>query len=451
MLRPCYISCVLVFCLLATVSTIAQQPGETGTLIKVTDRVYTATGYALANVIYVITDSSVVVIDTTESQRAARETLDAFRKVSTLPVSHIIYTHFHGDHVHGAKVFKGENTKVVAQADLVTEMAKFNMLRGYNHRVSYYQFGIALPQEKRGIRLSEDLSATLAFVSGAESAVRDDGSPPVLWESGYIPPDISFDEEYSFEEGGVRFELYHTQGETVDHLMVWMPRERVLFPGDLFYDSFPMLASPMKPNRPVRKWIESLERMRRLRPAYLVPSHGPALEGEAEIDETLANYAEAIRYVHDETVKRINKGMTLEQIREQVRLPDDLAPLPYLQPRYGHVEWAINGIYRQYTGWYDFNPSHLNPGSISEFHRALLEASGGADPIVERAQQALHDGDLQLVLQLTDVVLDAEPDNRAAHAVRAKAFGKLGDAAVNGVERNIYLTAAQEHSTATGN
>ena len=450
MLRIYSISLLLLLSFLATRAAHAQLAREKPTLIKVTDRVYTATGYALGSVIYVVTDSSVVVIDTTESQSTARATLDEFRKVSRLPVSYIIYTHFHGDHVHGAKVFKGENTKVIAQADHVNETAKHTMLLGYNQRLNYYQFGFALPREQRGSRLAEDLSATIAVSLGIKPDTSDGKPKPTPWVSGYIPPNILFDEEHSFDEGGVRFELYHTQGETVDHLMVWMPRERVLFPGDLFYRSFPMLASPMKHDRPIKKWAESLDRMRRLRPAYLVPSHGPPVVGEDVIDETLANYAKAIHYVHDETVRLINQGMSLEQIREEVRLPDELAQLPYLAPRYGRIEWGINGIYRQYTGWYDFNPSNLNPGPMSRFHCAVVEAAGGSKPLVERAKKALQDNQPQLVLQLTDVVLGAEPDNRNAHAVRAEALAQLAEAAVNDVERNIYLTTAQEHKKAAG-
>ena len=450
MLRICSITFLLFFSLLATRGADAQLAIEKPTLIKVTDRVYSATGYALGNVIYVITDSSVVVIDTTESQSTARATVEEFRKVSQLPVSRIIYTHFHGDHVHGAKVFKGENTKVIAQAAHVSETAKHTLLLGYNRRLNYYQFGFGLPREERGSRLAEDLSATIAASLGIKPDTPDDTPPTPRWVSGYIPPDILFDEEHSFEEGGVRFELYHTQGETVDHLMVWMPRERILFPGDLFYRSFPMLASPMKHDRPVRKWAESLDRMRELRPAYLVPSHGPPVVGEDVIEETLANYAKAIHYVHDETVKRINQGMSLEEIREEVRLPDELARLPYLAPRYGRIEWGINGIYRQYTGWYDFNPSNLNPGPVSRFHAAVVDAAGSSEPLVQRAQQALQDNEPQLVLQLTDVVLGAEPENRDAHAVRAEALAQLAHAAINDVERNIYLTTSQEHRKAAG-
>jgi hypothetical protein len=145
----------------------------------------------------------------------------------------------------------------------------------------------------------------------------------------------------------------------------------VLFPGDLFYASFPMLSNPMKPDRPVLAWAESLERMRTLRPTYLVPSHSRPVRGTDKVDQVLDNYAKAIRYVHDETVKLINEGRTLEEIRQQVQLPEELAQLPYLQQGYGKVAWAVTGIFRQYTGRYSLNSTDLNP------HTRGVEPGGG--------------------------------------------------------------------------
>jgi len=417
----------LTLCLLLAPPAWGQIRNGKPELLRVADGVYCATGYALGNAIIVVTDKSLVVVDTTESPPAAREIRETFRKISPLPVSTIIYTHHHGDHINGAKAFKTETTRIIAQKNFVPELAKYKLLTDYNRRVNATQFGATLPESERGVSLAADRY----------------GTPP--GEIGYVPPNVLFDEHYDFEEGGVRFELSHTQGETIDHLMVWLPQKRVLLQGDLFYPSFPMLSSPMKPVRPVAEWAASLERMRKLQPLYLVGSHGMPLSGREEIDPALANYAKAIRYVHDETVKRINQGLSLDEIRRQVRLPEELARLPYLAPTYGRVEWAVNGIYRLYTGWYDFDPARLNPGRKDAFQRAVLEAAGGADALTKRARQALSDGQPQLALDLAEIVLSTEPAHQAAHALSAEAFQILGDAARNSIERNIYRAAAQEH------
>lgn len=405
----------------------AQLRGQTPELVKVTDQIYSAVGYALGNVGYVITETSVVVIDTTESTQAASETLSALREISKLSISYVIYTHHHGDHVNGALTFRGDMPRIVAQKLHVPEMAKYRLLMPYNTRLNAVQFGATLPTKDRGIELSLDPRR------------------PVL---GYMPPTVTFDEEYKFTEGGVEFELFHTLGETYDHLMVWLPQSKALFPGDLIYPSFPMLASPMKPDRPILAWAESIERMRKLKPEYLVPSHGPPVVGAAKIDEMLKNYAEAIRFVHDQTVKRINAGMPLEQIRREVVLPERLASLPYLVESYGRVPWGVTGVFRQYTGFYDLDPANLNPHSQVELNRAMIEAAGGVEPILRRGGEAQAAGKWQLALELAEAILSVEPASVDAHRLAADALDKLAAESRNGVERNVYAAAALEHRRA---
>ena len=415
----------LAICLLKPEPALAQFASQKPELIKVSDRVYCATGYAFGNVIYTITDKSVVVVDTTESTAAASKTLQELRKITHLPISYIIYTHFHPDHINGAKVFKGETTKIIAQRRLPTEIEKYNQIIGYKGIIKTIQYGLSLPKEERGVTL----------------AISNDPNNPQI--SGYIPPDILFDRKYIFVEGGVEFQLYHTIGETIDHLMVWLPQEKVLLPGDLFYESFPMLSSPMKPQRYIPQWADSVERMRQFKPAYIVPSHTKPMVGIAEIDTALANYAKAIRFVFNQTIKAIKQGLTLDQMRQQIHLPNELANLPYLQPIYGRFEWAINGIYKKYVGWYDLNPSHLNRLPSSIVHRALIDASGGTSSLLKKSQEALQDNHLQIVLELTNIILDAEPNNVDAKAVRVKALEKLAVQTDNAVELNIYLDSAQ--------
>ena len=155
--------------------------------------------------------------------------------------------------------------------------------------------------------------------------------------------------------------------------------------------------------------------------------------------------------MHDETVKRINDGEPLFQIRQEVRLPADLAALPYLQPVYGTVEWAVNGVFRQYTGWYDFDPAHLNGGDPAPLQRALAEAAGGSAAIVAKARQAEGDGHLQLALELAETAIGAD-NNAAAHRLRVELLERLAAQTTNGVARNIYLEAvAEERKSAAGN
>ena len=102
----------------------------------------------------------------------------------------------------------------------------------------------------------------------------------------------------------------------------------------------------------------------------------------------VANYAGAIRYVHDRTIGLINRGFSLHEIRQRVRLPVRWRKLSYLQPRYGRVEWAVSGIYRQYTGWYDLNPAHLDPPAPRALARVVLDNGGSSRCLTAHAWQS---------------------------------------------------------------
>jgi glyoxylase-like metal-dependent hydrolase (beta-lactamase superfamily II) len=370
-------------------------------------------------VLFVVTARSVVVIDTTEGVQGASAALAELRKICPLPVSYIIYTHHHTDHLGGARVFHAPGTQIIAHRSLPEELAKMNRLRA----------------SRRRRRESHPQDA----VAGTPEPPDDSEEAPAL--DGYVPPDILFDDRHCFEEGGVVLELSHAPGETVDHLAVWLPEQRVLFPGDLFTNSFPMLGTPMYPDQPVHAWVKSLERLRALRARYLVPSRSRPLAGAKEIGETLGHYLQAIRFVHDETVQGINQGRPLEELRRRVRLPAKLASLPCLQERYGTVAWAVNAIFHHYLGWYTLHPRDLRPSPRDELCTALLETCGGSAALLGRAQQALEQGSGQLALELADIVLAAAPHDGPALALRTEALQRLTDTVQSSVARNTYRAA----------
>ncbi|MCP4368098.1 MAG: MBL fold metallo-hydrolase, partial [Deltaproteobacteria bacterium] len=78
-------------------------------IIKVTDGVYVAIGFGLANSILIEGNDGVIIVDTMESAEAATPVKAAFNKISSKPVKAIIYSHYHADHTFGAKVMAGND------------------------------------------------------------------------------------------------------------------------------------------------------------------------------------------------------------------------------------------------------------------------------------------------------------------------------------------------------
>ena len=55
-------------------------------------------------------------------------------------------------------------------------------------------------------------------------------------------------------------------------------------------------------------WSRTIDQMLEFSPEYLIPQHTRPLIGKEEIRETLTAYRDAIQYVHDQTVRLMNKG-----------------------------------------------------------------------------------------------------------------------------------------------
>jgi alkyl sulfatase BDS1-like metallo-beta-lactamase superfamily hydrolase len=125
-----------------------------------------------------------------------------------------------------------------------------------------------------------------------------------------------------------------------------------------------------------------------------------------------------------------------------VALPPELRDLPYLQPLYGRVDWAVRGIYRSYVPWYDGHGSNLDPLPSQTWARELLALAGGADKVLTRAIAAQQNSEHQLAIQLCDLVLQANPQDKVAHLIKASSLDYLSVAVHNINTFGFYRSAA---------
>lgn len=400
-------------------------------VVKVTDGVYVAIGYGLANSIMVEGDDGVIIIDTMGSLEAGRAVRAAFRKVVDKPVRAIIYTHNHADHVFGAQAFvdAGVEPAVYAQARTMDSVYRIvTEFRPVISRRAQRMFGTHLDAEAL---VNEGIGPALGI--GPDSTLS------------ILPPTRTFTDTLTDTVAGVRFKLVHAPGETNDEIFVWFPDKRVLAPGDNIYKAFPNLYSIRgTPYRSPKAWADSLDMMRALDVEYLVPSHTRPLTGAKKIHETLTDYRDAIRYVYDQSVRAINRGMTPDELAQAVKLPPHLANSPYLQELYGTVEWSARSVFTGNLGWFDGNPTHLHPLAPRREAERMAELAGGEAALKRALHQAVADGEYQWALQLSDYARRLQPDDTDVRADRIEALTALGEAASNPNARHYYLTSALE-------
>ncbi len=404
-------------------------------IIEVVPGIHVAIGYALANVILIEGDDGVIIVDTTESLVAARTIKAEFDRITDKPVQAIIYTHNHTDHIFGAEAFAaGRDVPVYAHKTTWSHIERImNVLRPVIETRSFHMFG--------------------NYLEAGGEAIINDGIGPALAHSttgdgdiyGLLPPTHTVDERLEVTIAGRRLVLMHAPGETDDQLLVWLPDEGVLLPGDNVYKAFPNLYTIRGTRyRDVMQWAHSVRLMRSLGAEHLIPSHTRPVSGTEAVDDILQVYGDAIQFVHDQTVRGINQGLDADTLARTVQLPAELAEHPWLQPFYGTVPWSVRAIYNGYLGWFEGNSSALFPTASATRAQRLLALAGGADAVLAEAEAQLP-ADPQWAAELADLVRAASPDSvPVAAELKARALRMLAEVTPNPNARNWYLTEALE-------
>lgn len=187
----------------------------------------------ISNAGFVVTPAGVVVVDALGSPKLARRLLDEIRRLTPQPVTHVVVTHYHADHVYGLQVFQAVGAKIVAE------------------------------QAGRDYLGSE--TARLRLQASVDEGLTEAGTR-------LVDADTWLDGNASLEVGGMRLELLHVgPAHTAEDLALFVPSEGVLFAGDLVFRG----RVPFVGQADSRRWIESLDRLLQLPARVIVPGHGP--------------------------------------------------------------------------------------------------------------------------------------------------------------------------------
>ena len=176
----------------------------------------------------------------------------------------------------------------------------------------------------------------------------------------------------------------------------------------------------------------------------LFASHHWPRWGQADLSTYLASQRDAYRYVHDQTLRMANHGLTMNEIAEELELPAGLGDEFFNRGYYGTLSHNAKAVYQRYLGWFDGNPAHLNPHPPVEAATRYVSYMGGADAVVERARTAFAEGDYRWVVEVVNHVVFAEPENEAARLLQADALEQLGYQSESGPWRDFYLSGAME-------
>ena len=318
-----------------------------------------------------------------------QKTFDEVRKVTKKPVKYIIFSHGHFDHAFGYEPFLEEVKQkgwdmpdVIAHENCVRRFEKYGILGEYHGWINKQQFSSVYRGERDSVVSAHETLNPTIILKGNESS-------------------------YCFKLGDVNFEIYHDIGETDDSLWLWVPKKKTLCTGDLMISSFPNVGNPFKVQRYPKDWALAMEKMIQKNAKYLVPGHGRLIKGKENVKDALSITAEAMHFVHDEVVKRLNEGKWFEQIYHEMLAiyPEKFKNHKILRETYGSYRFAIHAVYRLYHGWYDSgNPTDLFPSKTENIARELLKLNSETN-YLEHANKLFSEGKLQLALHILDVII----------------------------------------------
>ncbi|MFN7175829.1 MAG: alkyl/aryl-sulfatase [Thermaurantiacus sp.] len=412
-------------------------------LYEVTEGLHQVRGFDLSVMTIVSGQRGFIIIDpltTTETARAALAL--ARRHLGDRPVTAVIYTHSHVDHFGGALgvVSREEVTSgrvpVIAPEGFLEHAVSENVVAGNAMgRRALFQFGTPLPAGPEG-RVSMGIgpalpAGTIALVPPTRSITRT-GERLVL--------------------DGVTFEFMLTPGtEAPAEMNIWLPEKRAL---TLAENASPTMHNILTPRgalvRDAKLWADYLTSALRLYGGdaeVLFFVHGWPRWGNEDIRAFIASHRDAYKFLHDQSVRLMNRGMTGPEIAEALELPPALAREWFNRGYYGTLRHNAQAVYQRYMGWYSGNPAHLDPLPPVDVGKRLVEALGGADAVIRRARRALGEGDARWAATLLNHVMMSAPANAQARALLAETYRQLGYRAESSLWRNIYLTGAHELET----
>ncbi|MFF4706401.1 alkyl/aryl-sulfatase [Streptomyces sp. NPDC001288] len=408
-------------------------------LFEVTDGIYQVRGFDLSNMTVVEGERGILVIDPLLCAETAAAALALYRAHrGDRPVTAVLYTHSHADHFGGVRGIISDDdvaagVPVLAPHGFLEHAVSENVYAGTAMgRRAAYMYGAALPKGERG-QIGAGLGQTTS--TGAVTL---------------IPPTAYITRTGQTETvDGIRMVFQLTPGtEAPAELNIHFPDHAALCMAEnATHNMHNLLTLRGAQVRDPRVWsrylTEAIDLFTGASDVAFASHHWPTW-GRERVVEYLSGQRDLYAYLHDQTLRMLNQGLTGPEIAERMELPPALERAWHTHGYYGSVSHNTKAIYQRYLGWFDGNPAHLWEHPPVEAAKRYVEFMGGADEVLRRARQSYADGDHRWVAQVVGHVVFADPDHAEARALQADALEQLGYGSENGTWRNFYLMGAYE-------
>lgn len=274
---------------------------------------------AEANNLFIINDEDVVVVDANVSPSATREVLAALRKLTAKPVSYVVNTHWHDDHVIGGSVYREAFPRVefVAHArtrEYLPGLGRERREQAFKGAAQFVKDLQGLVEQNKSLTgnpLTEEERAS--YLNDIKIGTRFVNEGP---KAEIVLPTVTVEERLTLHRGSRVIEILHLgRGHTAGDLVVHLPKEGIVATGDLVVWPVPYVGGEQSH---ITDWATTLGRVAALKPSIIVPGHGPVLRDDSHVKLLASMFASVAR----QTREAVGRGETLEQARKSVSLEE---------------------------------------------------------------------------------------------------------------------------------
>jgi alkyl sulfatase BDS1-like metallo-beta-lactamase superfamily hydrolase len=408
-------------------------------LFEVSDGIYQVRGYDLSNMTIIEGETGWIIVDPiTAKETGAAAIAMARRHLEEKPIVAMIFTHSHVDHFGGVRGVLSEQEiasgriRIIAPEGFMEEATSENIIAGIAMgRRAMLMYGKQLARSERG---------------HVDSGL---GKGPAFGNFGILKPTEIIDHTpQSLNIDGVEFLFQNApESEAPAELTFYLPQFNAWHGAEVtshnLHNLYTLRGAKVRDALRWSGYIDEALEMFGQAEIYLASHHWP-IWGNERIVSFLKEQRDTYKYIHDQTVRMFNEGMTPGEIAEVLELPESLQRSFSNRGYYGTTRHNSRAVYQAYLGWYDGNPARLNPLPPVEAGKRYVASMGGADKTLELARNAYEAADYRWAAEVLNHLVFADAKNGAASALLAATYDQLGYQSESAPWRDVYLTAAFE-------
>lgn len=410
-------------------------------LFEVADGIWQVRGYDLSVMSIIRSKTGYIVIDPLISQEVSKAVWEGLviPKLGDKPVVAVIYTHSHVDHYGGVRTFvtqadlEAGKVKVLAPADFTRAAVSENVIAGnaMSRRASY-MYGNLVGKSPTG------------QVDGGLGKTTSTGTIGIV-----VPTDHATKTGETITLDGVELNVIMApESEAPAEFMFYLPQFKAFCAAEdathTLHNLYTLRGAKVRDGLLWSKYLQQALDMFGDDMQVLFASHHWPTWGNERAVALLKSQRDMFRFIHDQTLRMANTGMTPREIADKMRLPQSLAVQWPCRSYYGSVYHDAEAQYNLRLGFFDGVPATLYERTPVDRAHRYVAFMGGADNVLRQARQSYDQGDYRWVAEVVNHVVFADADNLAARHLLADAYEQLGYQSEAAPWRNFFLTGALE-------